>query len=148
MSEFLAWPAVAHTPEGARAFIAPYAAQQDGRRLIAGLWSGEELVGGVVLFRWEAFAQSIELGCWVVAAAEGRGLVRAACVEALRLARSWGVERVQWNCDPRNLRSVALARRLGFVHEGTLRSSYPLAGKRLDTAVYGLVEHEIDRAIA
>jgi RimJ/RimL family protein N-acetyltransferase len=148
LSEFLAWPAVTHTTAGARAFIEPYLAQVDGRRLIAGLWLDEQLVGGVVLFRHDTTAQTIELGCWVTAGAEGRGLVRAGCVEALRLARSWDVQRVQWNCDPGNARSVALARRLGFVHEGTLRSSYPLRGRRLDTAVYGLIEDEIDRAIA
>jgi RimJ/RimL family protein N-acetyltransferase len=147
LAAFLAWPERTVTPDGARAFIGPYAAQEGGRRLIAGLWHDGALVGGVVLFEHDERTQTIELGCWAAASVEGRGVVRAACVEALRLARSWGVERVQWHCDPRNERSVALAERLGFRHEGTLRSSYPLRGSRCDTAVYGLVEHEIDDAL-
>lgn len=147
LAEFLAWPERTDTAGGALDFLRPYVEQSDGRRLIAGIWADGALVGGVVLFHHDPVAAVIELGCWATAAAEGQGVVRAACVEGLRLARSWGVERVQWHCDPRNTRSAALALRLGFVHEGTLRSSYPLRGQRLDTAVYGLVEAEIDRAI-
>jgi RimJ/RimL family protein N-acetyltransferase len=147
LAEFLAWPERTDNPQGALAFIQPYVDKLDGRRAIAGIWADDELVGGIVLFHHDPAAAVIELGCWAVAPAEGRGAVRAACVEGLRLARSWGVERVQWHCDPRNTRSVALALRLGFVHEGTLRSSYPLRGGRCDTAVYGLVEREIDEAI-
>ena len=148
LAQFLAWPERTVTPEGAQAFIGPYARHEAGRRLIAGIWHDGRLVGGVVLFAHDEVTQTIELGCWALAAVEGRGVVRAACVEGLRLARSWGVERVQWHCDPRNSRSVGLARRLGFQHEGTLRSSYPLRGERCDTEVHGLVEHEIDRALA
>jgi RimJ/RimL family protein N-acetyltransferase len=147
LAEFLAWPERTDNPEGALAFIQPYAEQADGRRLIAGIWADGALVGGIVLFHHDEASAVIELGCWAVAAAEGMGAVRAACLEGLRLARSWGVERVQWHCDPRNTRSVALALRLGFVPEGTLRSSYPLRGRRLDTAVYSLVEAEIDDAL-
>ena len=147
LSEFLAWPATARTPEGALSMITPYLEQRDGRRVLAGIWADDQLVGGIAVFRHDPAAATIELGCWVVAAAEGRGVVRAACVEALRLVRSWGVERVQWNCDPANTRSSGLALRLGFSYEGTLRSSYPVEGRRTDTAVYGLVEGEIDRAL-
>ena len=147
LAEFLVWPERTTTPEGARAFIEPYVEKSGGRRFIAGIWADGALVGGMVLFNHDEASAVIELGCWAIAAAEGKGAVRAACVAGLRLARSWGVERVQWHCDPRNTRSVALARRMGFVHEGVLRSSYPVRGRRCDTAVYGLVEGEIDEAI-
>lgn len=114
---------------------------------MAGIWQDGALVGGIVLFFWSEASAQIELGCWALPVAEGTGVVRAACVEGLRLARSWGVERVEWRCDPRNTRSVALAERLGFRLEGVLRSSYVLRGERLDTAVYGLVGAEIDATI-
>jgi RimJ/RimL family protein N-acetyltransferase len=32
-----------------------------------------------------------------------------------------GIERIEIHCDPRNERSAAVPRRLGFVHEATLR---------------------------
>jgi RimJ/RimL family protein N-acetyltransferase len=147
VGEFLGWPERTVTADGARAFISPYAREEAGRRLLAGIWADGSLVGGIVLFAHDPATAVIELGCWAVSAVEGHGVVRAACVEALRLARSWGVERVQWHCDPANTRSCGLAVRLGFQHEGTLRSSYPLRGERRDTAVYGLVGEEIDAAL-
>lgn len=149
LSEFLPWPARTDTAAGAAEWIGHYDAGDDGRVLLAGVRVDGVLAAGVVLFHHDADAAALELGCWAVAAAEGRGVVRAACVEALRVARrDHGVERVAWQCDTRNTRSAALAERLGFVREGVLRSAYVLRGTRTDTAVYGLVGAEIDAALA
>ena len=100
-----------------------------------------------MLFHHDPAMGSVELGCWVVAEGEGKGAVRAACVEGLRQARRvHGVERVVWQCDPRNTRSRLLAEGLGFRFEGRLRSSYVLRGERLDTDVLSLVGAGIDTA--
>jgi ribosomal-protein-serine acetyltransferase len=148
LSEFLPWPARTATPEGAATWLGLYDRGDDGRVLVAGVRADGELVAGIVLFHHDADSAAVELGCWSVAAAEGRGVVWAACVEGLRHARqALGVERVVWQCDPTNTRSAALAERLGFVREGVLRSSYVLRDERRDTAVYGLVGTEIDTAI-
>ncbi len=148
LREYLPWPDPTSEPAGAAEWLGRYDRGEGGRRLAAGIWHDGALVGGIVLFFHDEASAQIELGCWALSSVEGRGVVRAACVEGLRLARSWGVERVEWHCDPRNTRSGALAVRLGFQHEGTLRSSYVLRGERLDTAVYGLIGTEIDEAIA
>jgi RimJ/RimL family protein N-acetyltransferase len=147
LSEFLPWPVRTDTPPGAAEWLRRYDRGEDGRMLVAGVTHDGALVAGVVLMNHDEAAAILELGCWSVAGAEGRGVVRAACVEALRVARSRGVERVEWHCDPQNTRSGALARRLGFQLEGTLRSSYPLHGERRDTQVYGLVGSEIDEVL-
>jgi RimJ/RimL family protein N-acetyltransferase len=148
MSEFLPWPALTATPEGAAAFLARYEGPDGGRKLAAGAWHDGALVAGMVLFRHDELSAQIEIGCWSLGTAEGHGVVRAACVEGLRIARGWGIERVEWRCSPDNMRSGGLARRLGFTLEGRLRSSYVLRDQRLDTEVYGLVGREIDRAIS
>ena len=147
--EFLPWPERADTPAGAALWVGQYTDGVEGRRLVAGIERDTELLGGIVLFSHEPAFASIELGCWVVAAAEGAGAVRAACVEGLREARrEYAVERVVWHCDPENTRSHGLARRLGFQLEGVLRSSYVLRGERRDTELYSLVGREIDAAVA
>jgi RimJ/RimL family protein N-acetyltransferase len=148
LREYLPWPDPTSTVDGAAEWLGRYDRGEDGRRLAAGIFRDGELVGGIVLFFWSEAMAQVELGCWATAGAEGTGAVRAACVEGLRLARSWGAERVEWHCDPRNTRSGALALRLGFQREGLLRSSYVLRGERLDTEVFGLVGSEIDAAIA
>ncbi len=147
MREFLPWPDPTSVETGAAEWLGRYDRGEGGRRLAAGILHDGALVGGIVLFFYDEASAQIELGCWAVADAEGTGAVRAACVEGLRLARSWGVERVEWHCDPENARSGALARRLGFQLEGRLRSSYVLRGERRDTEVYGLVGPEIDAAV-
>lgn len=52
-----------------------------------------------------------------------------------------------WQTATANVRSRRLAERLGFVHEGTLRSSSVLRGERLDLDLdlLSLVSAEIDR---
>jgi RimJ/RimL family protein N-acetyltransferase len=113
-----------------------------------GAWDGEELLGGAVLFQYDAAAATVELGSWVTARAEGKGITAACCRALLALARGeLMVERIEWRSAPGNLRSRWLAERLGFRFEGTLRSSYVLRGERCDTDVLSLVTCEIDAAL-
>jgi ribosomal-protein-serine acetyltransferase len=84
-----------------------------------------------------------------VSAAEGKGVASAACLTLIALARrELGVERVEWTTTTVNARSRRLAEKLGFRHEGTLRSNLVLRGTRYDTHVLSLVGDEIDQAIA
>ena len=149
LAEFLPWPVPTSQPDGAATWLGRYDAAEEGRVLAAGIRADGRLVGGIVLFHHDPASRAVELGCWAVAEAEGTGAVRAACVEALRIARhDLGVERVEWRCDPLNTRSVTLAERLGFVREGVLRSSYVLRDERRDTVVLGMVGAEVDDAVA
>ena len=87
----------------------------------------------------------VEIGCWLTAAAEGGGVAAAACRVLLGLARrDLAAERVEWHASTLNIRSRRLAERLGFTHEGTMRSNYVLRGDRLDTDVLSLVGAELD----
>ena len=53
-----------------------------------------------------------------------------------------GVDRVEWHCVPENTASIAVARRLGFTHEGTLRESFAYRGRRWDVEVWALLADE------
>lgn len=64
-----------------------------------------------------------EIGYWVTTPATGRGFAFEACAALLRVA--FEVERharVELRCDPENERSRALAAKLGFTCDATLRS--------------------------
>lgn len=148
LGEYLPWPAHTATPEGAERWLGRYERGEDGRVLVAGAWSGPQLVGGAVLFGYDAAQGNIEIGCWVVTAGEGYGVAFSACRELLAIARNeLRVERVEWRTATANLRSHQLATRLGFRREGTLRSNYVVHETRHDTDVFALVGVEIDRAI-
>lgn len=141
----LPWPDVTSTPEGAAGWLTAYDVQEDGRVGVGGMWHDGTLLGGALLFHHDPGFANVELGCWVVAAGEGAGVVSAACRVLLHVARAdLGAERVEWHAASTNLRSRQLAERLGFSYEGTLRSNYVLSGQRLDTDVLSLVGPELD----
>jgi ribosomal-protein-serine acetyltransferase len=141
---YLPWPEATGTPEGAAEWLGRYDRGEDGRVLVAGAWSEGELLGGALLFHHDPVFNNIEVGCWVVAAGEGHGIVSAACRAMLAIARDeLHTERVEWRTTTVNPRSRRLAERLGFRHEGTLRSNYVIRGERQDTDVLSLVGDEI-----
>ncbi len=141
----LPWPDVTSTPEGAAEWLSAYDRQEDGRVGVGGMWHDGELLGGALLFHHDPGFATVELGCWVVAAGEGAGVVSAACRVLLAHARTdLKVERVEWHAASANVRSRQLAERLGFRYEGTMRSNYVLRGERLDTDVMSLVGTELD----
>jgi RimJ/RimL family protein N-acetyltransferase len=147
LREHLPWAEPASRPEGAKAWLEMYARGDDGRVLVAGAFAGEDVVGGALLLHHDPDQAAIELGCWATRAVRGRGVARAACRALIALAREQlRVERVVWQCTTANPRSRALAERLGFRHEGRLRSAYVLRGERHDLDVLSLVGAEIDQA--
>jgi ribosomal-protein-serine acetyltransferase len=149
LTDYLPWPEATATPEGAAGWLGPYERQEDGRVLVAGAWGDGDLHGGALLFHHTPRFATIELGCWVVGGAEGKGVASAACRALIGLARrELAVERVEWMTTTMNARSRRLAERLGFTYEGTLRSAFVLGGVRHDLDVLSLVGEEIDAAAA
>lgn len=67
-----------------------------------------------------------EIGYWIAADAAGQGF----CTEATAAIVRTGFEvddlqRIEIHCDPENHASAAVPRKLGFVHEATLRERTP-----------------------
>lgn len=77
-----------------------------------------------------------EFGYWLCKPAEGKGYVTEA-IQALEAA-CWKLnfERLEIRCDPNNLRSASVPRRLGYTHEGTLRAQTRRQGQLRDTMVW------------
>jgi ribosomal-protein-serine acetyltransferase len=145
LREHLPWPELTSTPDGATGWLGPYERREDGRVVAVGVWAGDDLVGGGVLFHHEPELAVVEVGCWLTAVAEGGGVAAATCRVLVGLARSeLAAERVEWHASTLNVRSRRLAERLGFRYEGTLRSNYVLRGERLDTDLLSLVGAELD----
>ena len=91
--------------------------------------------------RIDTYAGTADLGYWIDAAHEGRGAVtRAVAALTEQLFADYGVSRVEIRASVRNQRSRALAERLEFVHEGTLRAALPVGSQRHDVALYGLLK--------
>lgn len=151
LGEWLAWPAVVVEPEGAAAFLQRYAdklARDEGR--LFGIWVADKLVGGVLFRVWDNDTGSCEIGVWLAADVTGRGLVTKACRKLIDWAFGVrGMHRVEWRCAPGNVGSRAVAARLGMTLEGTLRETYALRGRRVDTEVWAVLAREwaLDRSV-
>ncbi|WP_157018000.1 GNAT family N-acetyltransferase [Cryptosporangium arvum] len=111
----------------------------DGRCVPTSIRYRGELVG-TISARIDPYHRTAELGYWIDAGAEGHGLVTA-CGEVLRdhVVAAYRVARLEIRAAVRNRRSRAVAERLGFTHEGTLRAALPVGADRHDIAVYGFV---------
>lgn len=109
-----------------------------------GIWRGEELAGGAVFRIFDTDAKLCELGAWLAPEVTGRGLITRACALMIDWAvTERGMNRIEWRCDPDNVRSSAVARRLGMTCEGTLRQAYVnTAGEFADAEVWSVLAEE------
>jgi RimJ/RimL family protein N-acetyltransferase len=82
----------------------------------------------------------MEIGYWLRTDATGAGYATEAVKLLVRLAFDLlQAERIEIRCDARNARSAAVPRRLGFVHEATLRCARRNPENELgDTLVFAL----------
>jgi ribosomal-protein-serine acetyltransferase len=110
----------------------------------AGIFDHGALCGVVGLFRIDDRRETGEMGYWVGAGNEGRGIATRACRAMLQYAfDERGLHRVELGIAASNARSAALAERLGFTLEGRLREADRLVdGTRDDLLVYGLLAED------
>jgi RimJ/RimL family protein N-acetyltransferase len=91
--------------------------------------------------------ESLEIGYFLRADATGQGYATELAAVLTRVAfEICGVERLDVQVEPANERSIAIPRRLGFVHEGTLRRRLEPreAGlPRADSMLFTMVREEL-----
>jgi ribosomal-protein-serine acetyltransferase len=89
-------------------------------------------------------ASEAEVGYWISAGAEGRGLISRATEALIRFAfEDLGLHRVVILCAVENKRSRAVPERLGFTREGTYRERDVNPNRDpMDQAIYALLRSE------
>jgi len=106
-----------------------------GRANLEARYRAEELI--------DIPAASAEVGYWLDAGLEGRGLVTRAVTAVLDHAFGpLGLHRVELQTTTDNTRSRRVAERLGFTQEGVLREAAAFPGERRDVVVHGLLARE------
>ena len=107
-----------------------------------GIWYQNALVG-LLDYRLNGRNRSVELGYWLDATLQGKGIVTQACRTMVRHAfEVHQVHKVVISCAIDNPRSRAVAERLGFVQEGILRQAGRLHDRYVDMVFYGLLVDE------
>ncbi|MGH3003438.1 MAG: GNAT family N-acetyltransferase [Gaiellaceae bacterium] len=92
---------------------------------------------------------SLEIGYWIAVDAARRGYTTEVAAVLTRVGfEQVGLDRVDIQIDPANQASQGIPRKLGFVHEGTLRRRLPRreGEPRADSMVFTMLREEYDQA--
>lgn len=107
-----------------------------------GMFVDGELAGGIGL-DIDTLSNSGEIGYWLAKRYEGRGIVTRACERFFDMAfDELGLHRMELQAASDNVRSRAVAGRLGMREEGVWRDGIRIADGYLDSVGYGILEDE------
>lgn len=115
-----------------------------GQDFIYGIFSPDDtkLLGGTGLHT-RLGEGALEVGYWIHKDYTDQGLVTESTAALIKVAFELiHVHRIEIHCDPENLASAAIPRKLGFTLEGTLRANMRFLDRWRDTMIWGLLESE------
>jgi ribosomal-protein-serine acetyltransferase len=142
LQAWMPWVWVSTSPEDSLQFVTDaerrFAA---GTAVNCGLFDGERVVGSVGA-GIDALNRVAEVGYWISADYEGRGLVTGAMRALIGHLFDRGLHRLVIHAAFGNERSIAVAERLGFTYEGTEREALRMGESVHDSVVYGLLARE------
>lgn len=136
----------AETEQGADAAIEEYEKQWEANeQRIYGVWLDGELAGVLYLKHIDARHQKTELGYWMGAGYEGKGICTNVVRQAVDIVfDELGLGKAYCKIDVDNAASRRVAEKAGFKLEGILRREYKIiGGETVDTAYYGMIREDI-----
>jgi ribosomal-protein-serine acetyltransferase len=144
LREWLPWVDMSTEVEDTLNFIKTSLQQFAGNDgFSAGIWSGDEFIGGIGTHRIDWLYRRVEIGYWIAQKYQGRGIVTDACRAVIDHAfDEWKLNRVEIHCATGNAKSCAIPKRLGFQLEGLLREAQLLNGEYQDINVYGMLARD------
>ncbi|ACJ30247.1 Ribosomal-protein-serine acetyltransferase [Shewanella piezotolerans WP3] len=140
LSQWLVWPLLAHDEVFFEGFIEKslhdYAI---GKSLVCGMIYDGELVGNVSFNTINQSLKKVEIGYWLSAEHQGKGIVSRSVAKLIDLAfTELQMEKVEIFVATENKASRSVCERLGFELEGVITRAEQLNGRTYDHAAYGL----------
>jgi ribosomal-protein-serine acetyltransferase len=113
----------------------------DGNGLTLGIVCSGRLAGVIGQHYVDSLNRRTEIGYWIDSAHQGQGIVTHATATLVDYAyREQDCNRVILQCASGNIKSRAVAERLGFVQEGILREAECLYDHYVDLVVYSMLK--------
>jgi ribosomal-protein-serine acetyltransferase len=144
IKEWAAWFKDDRTIENTRAFV-----ERNLKRLAANegftvaVWYRGEMAGQVEYNYLDWVNRKTEIGYWLGAQFQGKGLMTKSCRVLISHAfEELKLNRVEMQCAVRNRRSRRIPERLGFRQEGTLQQAEWMHDHFNDLVVYAMLAHE------
>ncbi|RMF30319.1 MAG: N-acetyltransferase [Bacteroidetes bacterium] len=144
LRRWLPWVDATRSPEDSRRFLYEAARfNKGGRRLTTLIVQNGYIIGSLGIVQYDGGNRWAELGYWIAAEKQGRGLMTRCCQTFIAyLFGQQDLNRLQMRIASENLPSKAVARKLGFQLEGTLRQALFLHNRFFDLEIYGLLRTE------
>lgn len=139
-------PFVEHTNEVADTLAFIRGARKrwlDGRAIPTSIWFHGRLVGTIGFVNMNRENKRAEIGYWIDAEHEGRGIITRATQALVDYGfGELGLYRIEIRCEPANERSFAVPERLGFALEGVTRGWAVKGDRHVDHRVYSMLRDE------
>lgn len=117
--------------------------QYDQQSIAFGIFREDRLIGGLGMHQWDRRLRKAQLGYWLAQAETGKGIMTG-CIGVLMnyLFDRLDLNKLELHYLPGNMKSAAVAQRLGFRVEGVLRDSFLMNGTLHDLVLAGLLKKE------
>jgi ribosomal-protein-serine acetyltransferase len=141
LSQWMSWVAASRGPADTLDWInKSRAGFADGGEFGATILLNDKPIGTVGLHHLDMVNVRGEIGYWLAESFQGRGIMTRACRALIDYAiRERQIHRLEIRCAPQNLRSRAVAQRLGFCEEAILKEAQKLGDRWLDNVVYAML---------
>lgn len=103
----------------------------------------EIVVGRVGIYHIDPFNKIGSIGYWIGKQYAGKGIITQACEAIIEYAfTKQTFNRLEIKCGTDNMKSKAIAERLLFTYEGTIRQGEYVNGKYIDLLLYSQLKRE------
>lgn len=143
LREWMPWAAYEGSLEDMKAYMKQTLLQfANNEGLQTGIWYQNRLVGSIG-YPMDWVDHKVEIGYWIDASMQGKGLVTRACRALVTYAfDQYHLNKVEIHCATGNTRSRAIPERLGFTQEGIIRQAERCNDHYNDLVVYGMLASE------
>jgi ribosomal-protein-serine acetyltransferase len=144
LQEWMPWAAYEGSLEETKAYMKQTLLQfANNEGLETGIWYQNGPVGAIGYPHLDWANRKVEIGYWIDASMQGKGLVSKACRALVTYAfDQYHLNKVEIHCATGNTRSRAIPERLGFTQEGIIRQAERFADHYNDLVIYGMLASE------
>ena len=147
MRQWLPWVDYTRSVEDERAFIRSLHEQyKENHGFACGIWYQGEITGTIGYHPIDWTRHKVEIGYWLAASYQGKGLMTNACRAMITYAFDvLKLNKVEIRCATGNARSCAIPQRLDFKFEGIVKQGEWLYDHFVDLFLYGMSASDWER---
>jgi ribosomal-protein-serine acetyltransferase len=144
LREWLPWVDGTKRPDNTKDFINfTLKGFADNNGFNTGIFYKGTIVGCIGLHGIDWNNKKTSIGYWLGSEYQGKGIMTKSCKAVVNYVfNDLGLNRVEIRAAILNVRSRAIPERLGFTHEGIIRSAEWLYDHFVDHVVYGMLKEE------